>query len=153
MPTPVARWHYCLAGAKYVTKNSNFDDFWSFLVQKMVQKKLSLRGWDLSGEIRAEILHRTPLRMSKTVGWRPDWYQKGVIWGPLGFRAALAHPNQPTNHFFSSSPAMCGHHVSHPGTHLVNFFIIIGHVWPSCVTVWTHFFHPHQIFQAVVSAW
>ena len=24
--------------------------------------------------------------------WRPIWWPKGVIWGPLGFRAALAHP-------------------------------------------------------------
>ena len=89
----------------------------------MVEKKLSSRGRDLSGEIRAEILHRTPLRMSKTVGWRPDWCQKGVIWGPLGFRAALAHPNQPTNQSF--------------------FFIIASHVWPSlCLSqgpIWSIF--------------
>ena len=57
----------------------------------MVEKKLRLRGWDLSGEIRAEILRISPLRMSKMVGWRPIWCQKGVIFGPMGFRAQLAH--------------------------------------------------------------
>ena len=46
-------------------------------------KKLRLRGWDLSGEIRAEILRISPPRMSKMVGWRPIWGQKGVILGPL----------------------------------------------------------------------
>ena len=46
----------CLAGAKYVTKNSTFLIFGQFLGQKMVEKKLRLRGWDLSGEIRAGIL-------------------------------------------------------------------------------------------------
>ena len=40
---------------------------------KMVKKKLRLRGWDPPGEIRAEILRRIPVRMSKMVGWRPDW--------------------------------------------------------------------------------
>ena len=30
----------------------------------------------LSGEIRAEILRRLVLTMSKMVGWRPDWGQK-----------------------------------------------------------------------------
>ena len=58
----------------------------------MVKKKLRLRGWDLSGEIRAEILRNFPPGMSKTVGWRPNWCQKGVMLGPLGFRAWLAHP-------------------------------------------------------------
>ena len=99
----------------------------------MVEKKLRLRGWHLSGEIRAEILHRTPLRMCKTVGWRPDWYQKGVIWGPLGFRAALAHPNQPTNQSF--------------------FFIIASHVWPSCVSLrdpFGQFFHHHRPCVAIM---
>ena len=98
-----------------------------------VNKKMSLRGWDLSGEIRAEIPHRTPLRMCKMVGWRPDWCQKGVIWGPLGFRAALAHPNQPTNQSF--------------------FFIIASHVWPSCVSPrdpFGQFFHHHRPCVAIM---
>ena len=63
---------------------------------KMFKKKLRLRGLDLSGEIRAEILRSFPLGSCKTVGWRPIWCQKGVILGPLGFRARLAHPNQPS---------------------------------------------------------
>ena len=67
------------------------NHFFGLLVQKMVKKKLRLRGWDLSSEIRAGILHRTPPRMSKMVRWRPIWWQKGPIWGPLGFRAQPAH--------------------------------------------------------------
>ena len=61
----------------------------------MLKKKLRLRGWDLSGEIRAKILQIFPLGLCKTVGWRPIWCQKGVFLGPLGFQARLAHPNQP----------------------------------------------------------
>ena len=76
-----------------------------------------------------------------------------MILGPWGFRARLAHPNPPTNHLFSSSPAICGHHVSHPGTHLAICFIIIGHVWPSCVTVWPNYFNTHQIFQTAAQSW
>ena len=56
------------------------------------KKKLRLRGWDLSGEIRSGILCKTPPRLSKTVGWRPISSQIGVILGPLGFRPQLAHP-------------------------------------------------------------
>ena len=61
----------------------------------MVKKKLRLRGWDLSGEIRAEILRNLVLISCKTVGWRPNWCQKGVILGPLVFRGQLAHPWAP----------------------------------------------------------
>ena len=49
------------------------NDFFDFLVQKMVKKKLRLRGLDLSGEIRSGILCKTPPRMTKMVGWRPIW--------------------------------------------------------------------------------
>ena len=59
---------------------------------KMGQKKLGFRPRDPHGEIRAGILSRIPVLKSRMVGWRPVWWQKGVIWGPLGFRAALAHP-------------------------------------------------------------
>ena len=58
------------ANPEYKSRKSNF---WAFLGQKWSKKKLSLRGWDLSGEIRAGIWRRTPPRMCKTVGWRPDW--------------------------------------------------------------------------------
>ena len=106
-----------------------------------------MRGRDLSGEIRAEILRNFPPGMSKMVLWRPNWCQKGAFLGPLGFRARLAHPNQPTNQpfiffhhhqpcvaimclsqgpiwpiFSSSSSAMCGHHVSQFG--LISFILI-----------------------------
>ena len=65
----------------------------------MVEKKLRLRRWDLSGEIRAEILRISLLRMSKIVGWRSIWRQKGVILGPLGFQARLAPPRAPRGVF------------------------------------------------------
>ena len=66
----------------------------TFLIfrSKYGQKKLRLRGLDLSGEIRSGILCKTPPRMSKMVGWRPISSQIGVILGPLGFRPQLAHP-------------------------------------------------------------
>ena len=60
----------------------------------MGEVKLGFRPRDPHGEIRAGILRILPPEMSKTVGWRPIWWQKGVILGPLGFRARLAHPNQ-----------------------------------------------------------
>ena len=63
--------------------------FWG---PKWVNKKLGFRPRDPHGEIRAGILRILPPEMSKTVGWRPIWWQKGVIWGPLGFRARPAHP-------------------------------------------------------------
>ena len=64
---------------------------------KIVKKTIEIEGVGpiVSGEIRAEILRRSPLRMSKMVGWRPIWCQKGMILGPLGFRARLAHPWPP----------------------------------------------------------
>ena len=68
--------------------------FFVICVSKMVKQKLRLRGWDLSGEIHAEILRSFPPGSCKTVGWRPNWCQKGVILGPLGFPAQLAHPKQ-----------------------------------------------------------
>ena len=68
------------------------NNFLAFLVQKWVKKKLRLRGWDLSSEIRSGILCRLVLVVCKTVGWRPSSSQIGVILGPLGFRPQLAHP-------------------------------------------------------------
>ena len=75
----------------------NFEDlpqivtlaFWG---PKRCLKKLGVRPRDPHGQIRAGILCRIPVLKSQMVGWRPIWWQKGVIWGPLGFRAALAHP-------------------------------------------------------------
>ena len=60
LPTPVDPTALFLAGAKYVTKNNTFLIFEQFLGQQMVGKKLRLRGWDLSGEIRTEILRISP---------------------------------------------------------------------------------------------
>ena len=49
------------------------NHFLGFLVKKMVNKKLRLRGWDLSGEICSGILRRLVLKIRKTVVWRPIW--------------------------------------------------------------------------------
>ena len=65
-------------------KNHQKSRFGAFWVQQIVKRKSRLRGWDLSGEIRAGIWRRLVLVACKTVGWRPDWLQKGVIWGPWG---------------------------------------------------------------------
>ena len=54
-------------------KHVQILDFWAFLDQKMVEKKLRLRGLDLSGELRSGILCRRVLLSCKTVYWRPDW--------------------------------------------------------------------------------
>ena len=66
-------------------------DIWAFLGPKWVNKKLGFGPRDPHGEIRAGILCRIPVLKSQMVGWRPIWWQKGVIWGPLGFRAQPAH--------------------------------------------------------------
>ena len=66
-PSPIAT--VCGLSRKGVQKLS----FFAFVVPKMVPKKLRLRGWDLSGEIRAEILCIFPPQIQKTVVWRPDW--------------------------------------------------------------------------------
>ena len=57
----------------------------------MAKKKLGFGPRDPHGEIRAGILCRIPVLKSQMVGWRPIWWQKGVTWGPLGFRAQPAH--------------------------------------------------------------
>ena len=68
------------------------NDFLSFWIQKLVKKKLRLSGVDLSGEFRSGILCKTPPRMFKMLGWRPIRCKFCVAWGPLEFRAQLAHP-------------------------------------------------------------
>ena len=49
-----------------------------------------MRVWDLHADLRTEFLPQVP--MSQMVAWQPIWWQKGWFWGPLGFRAQLAHP-------------------------------------------------------------
>ena len=65
---------------------------WAFLGPKWVNKKFGFRPRDPHGEIRSGILRPGPVSKCQMVGWRPIWWQKGVIWGPLGFRAQPAHP-------------------------------------------------------------
>ena len=57
-----------------------------------MEKRSGFGPRDPHGEIRAGILCRIPVLKSQMVGWRPIWWQKGVTWGPLGFRAWPAHP-------------------------------------------------------------
>ena len=90
-PGPLGAQIHCY-GSRINSKPSQKIDFWAFLGPKWVKKKLGFRPRDPYGEIRAGILRILPPEMSKTVGWRPIWWQKGVTWGPLGFRAQLAHP-------------------------------------------------------------
>ena len=60
--------------------------------------------------------------------------------------------------FLTPSPDLwlgvpCRGKIIHQKLTLGDFFIIISHVWPSCVTVWHHFFHPHIFFQAAAQSW
>ena len=79
-------------GCSINSKNLPQIHMFSFVGPKWVNKKLGFRPWDPHGEIRAGILRRIPVSRSQMVGWRPIWWQKGVTWGPLGFRARPAHP-------------------------------------------------------------
>ena len=88
------------APSPLVVVRRNFEKFtkigiFPFFGSKMGQKKLRLRGRDPPSQNRAAILRLGAVSMSKMVARRPIWWQKGVIWGPLGFRAALAHPWAP----------------------------------------------------------
>ena len=47
----------------------------------------------------------------------------------------------------------CRGKIIHQKLTLDDVFIIISHVWPSRVTVWHHFFHPHIFFQAAAQSW
>ena len=51
----------------------------AFLESKMDEKKLGFRPRDPHGEIWAGILRRILVSRSKIVGWRPIWWQNGVI--------------------------------------------------------------------------
>ena len=44
-----------------------------------MNKKLGFRPRDRQGQIRAGILRRIPVPVSQMVGWRPIWWQKGMI--------------------------------------------------------------------------
>ena len=71
-----------------VSKNTLPPICWS----NMVGKKLRLRGWDLSGEIHAEILRRLVLILCKMVGWRPKLVPKRFDLGPLGVLGRASTP-------------------------------------------------------------
>ena len=79
-----------LCGA--ISKSSQKLTFSHFWGPKWIKKTLRLRGWDPPSEIRAAILWPGAVGRVQMVAWRPIWWQKGWFWGPLGFRAQLAHP-------------------------------------------------------------
>ena len=80
-----------------VVVRRNFEKFTKIGISPFLEiqngsKKLRLRGWDPPSENRAVFLRRLAVTKSQMVPRRPIWWQKGWFWGPLGFRAALAHP-------------------------------------------------------------
>ena len=78
----------CVKGLniKMLTKSELFAIF-----VQVDANKLRLRGQQTPGNLRAEILRRTPVVMSQMVAWQHIWWQKGVIWVPLSFQALPAH--------------------------------------------------------------
>ena len=62
-----------------VVVRCNFEKFTKMCISpfggsKIGEEQIEIEGGvDLSGEIRSRILHRTPPRISKMVGWRPIW--------------------------------------------------------------------------------
>ena len=58
----------------------------------MTQNKSRLRGWDLSGEIRAGILISIPTSDVQNGWMATQLVTKRSDFEPLGFRAQLAHP-------------------------------------------------------------
>ena len=141
MPTPVARWHYCSAGAKYVTQNCNFAAFCAFLGHKQVE-------FEGVGSIWRDARRNSASNPASDMqnGWMATrLVPKRCDLGSLGVpgRASTPKPtDQPFIFFhhhqpcvaivcltqgpiwpiFSSSSAMCGHHVSQFG---LIFFILI----------------------------
>ena len=80
MATPGAHGAPMGAPSPPVVVRRNFEKFTKigispFVGSKMGQKKVEIEGvvLDLSGELRAEILHPGARRTSQTVGWRPIW--------------------------------------------------------------------------------
>ena len=63
-----------------------------FMGSGVGQEKVEIEGVPSPSDLRAEILRRTPVWKLQMVPWRPIWWQKGWLWGPLGFRAQPAHP-------------------------------------------------------------
>ena len=58
----------------------------------MTQQKSRLRGWDLSGEIRAGFLISIPASDVQNGWMATHLVTERYDFGPLGFRAQLAHP-------------------------------------------------------------
>ena len=92
MQIPQATWrpHLCY-GCSINSKPAQIY-FLAFGVSKMGEQKLGFRPRDHHGEIQAGILRGIPVSMSQMVRWRPIWWQRCVIWSPLGFRARTALP-------------------------------------------------------------
>ena len=70
-------------------KHCTFPDLW---VRNGSKKKLRSRGWNLSGELQAEIPHPGQRRMSKTVGWRTIWSRNFSFFWLLGVPGPASKP-------------------------------------------------------------
>ena len=99
----------------------------AFLGSKINEQKVGIRAPGPHGEIRAGTLRRIPVSMSQMVGWRPIWWQKGVIWGPLGFRARPAHPGPRAR--CPSPPALLQTGRDHPPRHSDGGALIMESTW------------------------
>ena len=63
---------------------------------KMGQQKVEIEGVPTPySDVRTGILWPGPVGRLQMVLRRLIWWQKAVIWGPLGFRAQPAHLNPP----------------------------------------------------------
>ena len=78
-----------LAGAQEIAILNTFDHFWT---KGWPQKKSRLRGWDLSGEIRAGILISIPASDVQNGWMATQLVTKRCDLGSLGVPARLAHP-------------------------------------------------------------
>ena len=71
-----------LAGAFFPYRKLAFPDFLTFWVQKIIKKKLRLRGWDPSHELGTEILCKRPVRMPRDLFFSTNFV---TIWGHFGW--------------------------------------------------------------------
>ena len=76
---------------KTLPENIFLGIFWS----KIGEQKVGIQALGPPRRHPGRNSEPIPGLKSQMVGWRPIWWQKGVIWGPLGFWAQPAHLNPP----------------------------------------------------------
>ena len=74
---------------RFFLKKTTFS---RFQVQQMVNKSRDMTPGTPLERSGAKFWSSFASEPRPDLLWRPIWWQKCVIWGPLGFRAALAHP-------------------------------------------------------------